>query len=104
MRNSNHFDTELEDLTDRSIGKWLKQQSLDTDSFGALLAFLEAKSESINNNSAISKQVIKAILDASNSLEAAGNNELASKFIYLLELMVIGEAASDRKKGVPRII
>lgn len=104
MSNPNYFDTELEDLIDRSTGKWLKQQALDVDSFGVLLAYLEKKSESIKSQSAISKQVVKTILDAANSLESAGNVELASKFTYLLGLMAIGESANERKPGVPRIV
>lgn len=104
MSNPNNFDLKLEKLNEASTGKWLMQESLDLAAFSDLLSYLESKSELLKDQSTISKQIVKAILDASSSLESAGNSGMANSFMILLGVIVRNETASDRKSGVPRII
>lgn len=104
MSNPNNYDLKLQELREASIDKWLMQQSLDSNAFNDLLTYLEKKSELLKEQSTISKQIVQIIMDASNSLESAGKNGLAHKFMVLLGLIVRNEAENERKSGVPRII
>lgn len=104
MSYPNHYDLELEALQAASADKWFMQEYIDAAAFADLYGYLQFKSESLVGHSTLSKQIVRALLDASKALEAAGEHQQANQFSRLLDLMARNEAASERQPGVPRIL
>lgn len=106
------YDFELDELHKRSVGRLLGSETFDAVAFSQLYEYLCAKAEKIKDEHVVSKQVISVVFSAQRSIEnAAPYNaqareglSLAGKFSLLLELVGIGEAPSDRKPGVPRVV
>lgn len=106
------YDLELEELHNRSVGRLLASETFDAAAFSQLYDYLCAKAERIKDEHVVSKQLISVVFSTQRSIEnAAPYNaqakealSLANKFSLLLELVAIGEAPTDRKPGVPRVV
>ena len=87
-------------------------QVFDLSAFRKLREYLSAKSEHIKAEHVVSKQVVNTLLSAAQAIEnsaehvpgARENGGLAQEFRYMLGLIAIGEAPSDRQPGKPRIL
>jgi hypothetical protein len=105
------YDLTLEELSEASAGRLLVAQVFDLNAFSKLKEYLSAKCEHIKAEHVVSKQVINALLSAAQAIEnnaehvpgARENRRLAEEFRFMLGLISIGEAPSDRQPGRPRI-
>lgn len=110
--NASDYDLTLEELSEASIGRLLAAQVFDLGAFRKLMDYLSKKSERIKAEHVVSKQVVNALLSAARVIEnsadhvagARENRGLAQDFHYVLGLIAIGEAPSDRQAGKPRIL
>jgi hypothetical protein len=104
------FDSDLQDLHRKSVGRLMAADVYDADAFAALNSSLCEKAELIKGEHVISKQVLDCLLSAAKAIESraeyipAVRADLAraGDFYMLLDLMVIGEGCGDRQSGVPR--
>jgi len=110
--NASDYDSKLEQLSEASVGRLLCAQVFDLSAFGRLKEYLSAKSEHIKTEHVVSKQVLKTLLSAAQAIEnsaehvpgAREHRGLAREFHYMLGLIAIGEAPSDRQPGKPRAL
>ncbi|KQV95565.1 hypothetical protein [Pelomonas sp. Root1237] len=104
------FDSNLQELHRKSVGRLLAADAYDDDAFAALKTYLCEKAELIKVEHVISKQVLDALLSAAKAIESRAEYvpatqkglSRAAEFYMLLDLMVIGEGCNDRPTGVPR--
>jgi hypothetical protein len=102
----------LSELKQKSVDRLLAAEYFDERAFQALYDYLCLKSESIKAEPVVSKQVIECVLSAVGAIQSRAEYlpdvrphlSWADKFLRILGLMAIGEACSDRRPGVPRII
>jgi hypothetical protein len=106
------YDLTLKDLREASVGRLLAAQEFDLDAFRKLKDYLSAKSEHIKAEHVVSKQVVDTLLSAAHAIENSSehvpgvreNRRLAQEFHFMLGLIAIGEAPSDRRPAKPRIL
>ncbi|WP_459204627.1 hypothetical protein [Ralstonia pseudosolanacearum] len=103
----------LAELYEASIGRFRKVEIFDASAFQALYDYVALKAESMKDEYVVSKQVLRCVLDARQAvLEntqhvlVAGERSaaMADRFLNLLGMIALGEAPSDRRPRVPRII
>jgi hypothetical protein len=110
--NATDYDLKLEELSEAATGRLLAAEVFDLAAFRALRDYLSAKSELIKREHVVSKQVVKALLGAAQAIEnsaehvpgARENLALAHEFHFILGLIAMGEATSDRQPGKPRVL
>jgi hypothetical protein len=110
--NPNDYDVELHELAQRSTGRLLASETFDRAAFEALKQRVCAKSDPLRAEHVISKQLLGSLRDAAKAIRnqapyvaaAQANLGLADEFEMVLDLLIAGEACSDRVPGIPRII
>jgi hypothetical protein len=106
------YDTELDELANRSVGRLLCAEVFDESAFSRLHEYIRSKSEDVRSEHVISKQLVACLLNAAASIEnsathvptAKANLSLAAEFRRVLHVLAIGEAVDDRLPGVPRVL
>jgi hypothetical protein len=109
---ANHYDTKLEQLEYRATGRLLVADVFDGAAFQALYDYVEGKAADLQNESVLSKQILKclrgaaaAILSRSEYVPAVQENlAFVQRFETLLDLLIAGERPEDRRSGIPRIL
>nr|WP_295887784.1 hypothetical protein [uncultured Devosia sp.] len=108
----NHFDPQLEELTDRSVGRLLVADVLDLQAFEALKDHIWGKAVGLKDEFCLSKQVLSSLRSAAHAIrsraeylpDARNHLGLANEFDEMLDRLVASEVRSYRQAGVPRII
>ena len=108
----NNFDVELDEHRRRSIERFACAETLDLKAFQSLHDYLCRKSEELRAEYVVSKQILACLSEASGYIrsraeylpEVREHLSIAEDFELLLDLIIAGEAWSDRTHGSPRII
>ncbi|MGZ2748296.1 hypothetical protein [Burkholderia stagnalis] len=108
----NDFDTRLDELADRSVGKLLKADSFDPSAFDALGDYLWQKAEGLQHEQCVSKQILRTLRSAVASVRSRAEYlpavrdqlHLADEFDVMLDRLIAGETRAVRIPGVPRVI
>lgn len=108
----NDFDTRLEELVDRSVGKLLKADSFDPSSFGALKDYLWQKAEGLQHEYCVSKQILRTLRSAVAAIRSRAEYlpavreqlHFANDFDVMLDGLIAGETRAVRTSGGPRVI
>jgi hypothetical protein len=106
------FDPTLEELYRLSVGRLMAVEVFDLPAFERLKTYLTEKSELIKKEHVISKQVAYCLLTAAQVIESRAehvpgvreNLRMAHDFHLILGILAWGEACSDYRPGVPRIM
>lgn len=107
MTNVLHFDMRLKELKEKATDRLLTAEVFDETAFNELYSYACTIVEKLKSEHVVSKQFLAALLDASNAIrsraehlpEAKRHLKRADDFDFLLGLVAIGEAPSDRKPG-----
>lgn len=102
--NVRSHDVELEELQSRSILRLFAAEFVDRPAFERLLAYLEEKVEVIADDYVVSKQVLACLRDGNAAIlsraeylpQIAEHLDLAARFAFLLDLVILGERPSER--------
>lgn len=105
-------DIELEALSDRATGRLLMADAFDDVAFKDLYSYVCTLAEKLKTENAVSKQFLAVVLNAASAIRSRAEYlpdvkkriALADDFDMVLALVAVGEAPSDRRPGVPRII
>ena len=108
----NYFDVQLEELTDRAVGKLLKMDIYDGAAFDALEDHIWRKAEGLQSEAAISKQILLTLRSAVSAIRSRAEYlpevrmqlQRANDFDMILDRLIAGEKRADRIPGVPRIV
>lgn len=108
----NDFDIELDELTDKAVGKLLKMDIYDASAFDTLENYLWRKAERLQSEAVISKQILLTLRSAASAIRSRAEYvpalqaqlRRANDFDLMLDRIIAGEKRSDRVPGVPRII
>lgn len=105
-------DMELEALNDKATGRLLMADVFDEVAFKDLYSYICTLAEGLKTENALSKQFLAVVLNAANAIRSRAEYlpdvkkriALADDFDMVLALVAVGQALSDRRPGVPRII
>lgn len=100
-------DPELEELEARSTLRLFAAEFVDRPAFERLLGYLEARVELIADDYVVSKQVLACLRNGRAAIrsraeylpQVAEHLDLADKFAFLLDLVILGERPSERMAG-----
>jgi hypothetical protein len=106
------FDMRLKELEERATDRLLMAEVFDEKAFGELYSHICLMAEELKSEYLVSKQFLASVLKASGAIRSRAeylpdvkrHMKWANDFDFVLDLVAIGEAPSDRKPGVPRII
>lgn len=106
------FDVELEALAEKATGRLLTAGAFDEAAFTNLYSYICAVADNLKRENVVSKQFLAVVLNAANAIRSRAEYladvkkciKLADDFDMVLALVAIGEAPSERRHGVPRII
>lgn len=105
-------DIELEALNEKATGRLLKADVFDEVAFKNLYSYICKVAEKLKMESVLSKQFLAVVLNAASAIRSRAeylpdvkkSMSLADDFDMVLALVAVGEAPSDRRPGVPRVI
>jgi len=108
----NEYDLELYELQEFATGKLLKLQVFNLSAFLKLKNKIGEIIELSKNDPYVSRQLLKTILLAANSIESQSdyvydakiNIAMAQEFRRLIDVIALNESVNDRKPGIPKII
>lgn len=102
----------LKELEEKATDRLLMAEVFDEKSFGELYSYICLMAEELKSEYLVSKQFLASVLKASSAIRSRAEYlpdvkrrlNWANDFERVLGLVAIGEAPSDRKPGVPRVI
>lgn len=105
-------DMELKGLNDKATGRLLMADVFDEAAFKNLYSYFCEVAETLKTESVLSKQFLAVVLNAASAIRSRAEYlpnvknriSLADDFDMVLALVAVGEAPSDRRPGVPRVI
>jgi hypothetical protein len=105
-------DMELEALNDKATGRLLMADVFDEAAFKNLYSYICEVAEKLKRESVLSKQFLAVVLNAASAIRSRAEYlpdvkkriALADDFDMVLALVAVGEAPSDRRPNVPRVI
>lgn len=105
-------DIELDELNDKATGRLLMADVFDEAAFKNLYAYICEVALKLETESVLPKQFLAVVLNAARAIRSRAEYlpdvkkriSLADDFDMVLALVAVGEAPTDRRSGVPRVI